>query len=308
MLKKIGVLWKEAQEDQETDKYVKMAEEDKKRYEEEMANYEPVVSDSSEPKVSKKKASTKVVKTGPKKARSAYIFFCSDARQEITANLGEEKPSKNAIMYELSKRWEETKSNPKLLQKYTKMAEEDKIRYTSEKSSVPEQETEPVVKVTKTKGRKPKVTKKVEPKVQEDEEPEPEPVVEEPEPVKPVTLKKAVDIYIEDKFDEMREKYPKRKEEVIRKNLRDAFEKLDSESEELQIYLAKELDILKSAAKSKKNEPKSDDKKKFVNFAKRHREEYNMKYPSDEYTHTVITQMMAKAWKELSEEEKAKYE
>ena len=69
-------------------------------------------------------------KNSPKRGKSSYIFFCADVRPQVKEDLGED--AKGMIMSELGKRWKELKEDKDRadeLANYTKMAEDDKIRY-----------------------------------------------------------------------------------------------------------------------------------------------------------------------------------
>jgi len=61
----------------------------------------------------------------PKRARSAYIFFCKEERPKLAQEEKEVKPVK--LMQLLADRW--NKLTAKKKKRYTQMAEEDKERY-----------------------------------------------------------------------------------------------------------------------------------------------------------------------------------
>ena len=73
----------------------------------------------------------------PKRAKSAYTYFCSDNREKAKLELGDEY--KNAeIFSKLGDMWNILKmdqSRKTELQKYTNLAAEDKVRYKKEMSS-----------------------------------------------------------------------------------------------------------------------------------------------------------------------------
>ena len=146
VLKELGRRWKEEDDSTKT-KYQDLANNDKKRYEEEMANYVP----SEEPETKEKKKRAKKAKDAPKNALSAYNFFCKDEREKVK----EKMPNSNAkeIMAELGKRWKDIKDTD-AADKYKKMAEEDKKRYAEEMETyVPSEEGE---KTKKPRAKKPK--------------------------------------------------------------------------------------------------------------------------------------------------------
>lgn len=78
VLKKLGEMWKDL-DDKKKKKYVKMAEQDKERYDEEMKNYNPPSSEKNENEKKKKKSK----KSGKKRALSGYMLFCKDAREDV---------------------------------------------------------------------------------------------------------------------------------------------------------------------------------------------------------------------------------
>jgi hypothetical protein len=65
-----------------------------------------------------------------KKPKSAYLFFCVEERENVK-NDGFES---GEILVELGKRWTELTNSEK--EKYVKMAEEDKQRYTNELNGI----------------------------------------------------------------------------------------------------------------------------------------------------------------------------
>ena len=152
VLKELGGRW-QATDEENRAKYQKMAEEDKARYAEEMKNYVPSEDDEEKPR--KKRA--KKAKNSPKNASGPYIFFCKEERAKIK----EEMPELAAkeIMAELGKRWKEIKDTD-AVEKYKKMAEEDKERFADEmKNYVPSEDDENEEKTKKTKkprAKKPK--------------------------------------------------------------------------------------------------------------------------------------------------------
>jgi hypothetical protein len=125
--KKMAEMWKE-----EADKepYQNMAKKDKERYTEELGDYEPKEGFKN-PKKSKE------VKTAPKRALSAYIFFTQAKRDEVKKSNPSMKSSE--IMSELGKLWKGLSDKKK--KPYEKLAEEDKERYAEDmKNYVPSEE------------------------------------------------------------------------------------------------------------------------------------------------------------------------
>lgn len=65
---------------------------------------------------------------GPKRPKSAYLFFCADKRPEVSKTA----KSLGDISKELARLWAETEDNPEERQKYQDLADEDKKRYEQE--------------------------------------------------------------------------------------------------------------------------------------------------------------------------------
>ena len=86
--------------------------------------------------IEKKTRKTKKTKdvNGPKKNKSAYMFFCAEGRLEIKAENSD--LDNKGIVVELGARWNKLKeSNGDKLKYYNDLAEEDKKRYLKEKES-----------------------------------------------------------------------------------------------------------------------------------------------------------------------------
>lgn len=106
------------------EKFNKMAEEDKVRYTQDL----DVLGDKDE-KPSKKKKEVSSLK----KNKSAYMFFCIEDRE----NLKKEGLVLNnkEVITEMANRWKKLKEdNPAKLEKFNKLAVQDKERYTNEKT------------------------------------------------------------------------------------------------------------------------------------------------------------------------------
>lgn len=109
--------------------YEKAAEDDRNRYEQEKESYVPPVEDFTPKRRGKKE------QNGPKRAKSAYLYFCTEKRDEVKAS----DPSLKAtdITSRLGEMWNKLKSDKNRVDElavYEKMAKEDKTRYESEKS------------------------------------------------------------------------------------------------------------------------------------------------------------------------------
>jgi high mobility group protein B3 len=160
---RLGELWKQLKANPKKQKelagYEKLAAADKARYIKDKESYVPPEDSGPVTKTGRKK---KEPKTGPKRAKSGYLYFCDETRSKIK----EEHPDMTAIEVtsELGKRWNVLKAKgEKAVKKYNDLAEKDKARYQSEKDTAS--------KVTNSKGKttaKPKAGTKQEKAVDED--------------------------------------------------------------------------------------------------------------------------------------------
>lgn len=121
--KKCSDTWKKMS-DGEKKKYVQMADKDKKRYETEMKGYVP-------PKDGGKKKGKKAKKdpNAPKRALSAFFWFCNDERSRVKASL----PAGSGVgdvSKECARLWSGLSAAQK--QKYDALAAKDKLRYERE--------------------------------------------------------------------------------------------------------------------------------------------------------------------------------
>lgn len=179
----LGSRWKLLKESTKTsdkkaiEKYAKQATKDKERYEQEMAEYQaPSEEELGEllatKKSAKKSSGGKKDPNKPKNPRSAYIFFCSEKREQVKNENPDLKTTD--VTSKLGELWRELKDDKDRsdeLANYNDMAEEDKIRYEREVSTyVPPASDEVVSKANKPA---PKKFKKPIPKpVTDDEETE----------------------------------------------------------------------------------------------------------------------------------------
>jgi hypothetical protein len=136
----LGKMWKELKEDddrsEELEKYNKLAAEDKDRYNEEVKNYTPNDDQAPTKKSSKKKSDKDP--NAPKRNKTAYIYFCSDKRAEAKSELGDDAKATEVTAL-LGKMWKDLKEDEDRsveLEKYTKMAADDKARYENETKKV----------------------------------------------------------------------------------------------------------------------------------------------------------------------------
>ena len=187
--KELGARWNTAKAAGEISKYEKMAKDDKVRYQDEMADYTPPTEDewAELTAKTKKKSKKKKKRTGPKRACSSYIFFC----KEMRATIKEENPTieSKEIMKELGVRWNTAKTAGEV-EKWVKMAADDKVRYKEESES--ESEVEEAEEKPQKKSLKRKATKEVEleEEVVEEEVVEEEVVVEKKKSKKKSSKKK----------------------------------------------------------------------------------------------------------------------
>jgi len=114
--------------------YEELATTDKARYE-----AEKQALSESDLKVKKTKV-TKKDKTGPKRGKTSYLFFCAEERVNVKLEHPELKAKE--ITVELGIRWQRLKEdNPDKVIYFEDLANQDKLRYESEKLVV---ETPPV--------------------------------------------------------------------------------------------------------------------------------------------------------------------
>ena len=163
--KELGRLWNALKESKKpADKkilaaYDKSAVDDKVRYHNEKANYTPPETDESENKTILRRGSKKSQKEGPKRPKSAYLFFCEHHRKELKTDNPDFKSTE--VTSELGRLWNELKadeSRASELETYEKQSSADKERYESEKSNNVDTVTKPAVK--KAAVTKPAVAKK----------------------------------------------------------------------------------------------------------------------------------------------------
>ena len=157
VMKELGRLWNtEYKGTKKSEKYNKLAENDKERYKEAMKTYEPSTefkaeleewkSVSSDSDGGKKK---RKCKSGPKRAVGAYMYFSAEMRPKVKAD-NEDMDSKE-VSAETGRLWrEEYKNDEKKSKKYYKLEKKDKERYDQEKIDwvVPDPTSDDEKKVT----------------------------------------------------------------------------------------------------------------------------------------------------------------
>jgi hypothetical protein len=146
---------------EEIDRLNLLAKKDKIRYNKEMENYTPVVSDDDDEEKGKKRA--KKDPNAPKGAKNAYLYYC-EANRSL---LKEDNPDMTGkeIQKELAEQWKALKEeDPEEAEIYTKMANDDKERFVAENAEYIENGDVPKVKKVAKKVTKVQetVTKKIE--------------------------------------------------------------------------------------------------------------------------------------------------
>lgn len=121
----LGKMWKAITPDDKKH-YESLAAQDKDRYNSEMSTYTPPA--DLEVKAPRTRGAKKE-RTGPKRAQSAYMYFCADRRESVKA----EGHTGSAIMKRLGELWRELSEDEKA--PYAEQAAQDKSRYESEKAS-----------------------------------------------------------------------------------------------------------------------------------------------------------------------------
>lgn len=123
--KVMGAEWR-LLSDKKKSKYISKAEEDKKRYSNEMKDYEKPSDDELVKENEVRRNS------GAKKALSSYMFFCKDFRPKIKESNPEMTMSE--INKELGRKWREEYFSVEDRQRWERLAEEDKERFQIKKS------------------------------------------------------------------------------------------------------------------------------------------------------------------------------
>lgn len=213
----------------------KMAEDDKARYAEQKAVYVPPV-DLHEPKRRGGKRET----NGPKRAKSAYLFFCAEYRSVVKTDLGESAKVTD-ITKELGSRWNALKSDSSRaaeLAKYTNAADGDKQRYDDEKSAGVKQTKTPANSKasddakTKTKAKTTKKTKTDISDVVDDDDIVEEEVAKKPAAKKSEGTANGYQAFCAAKRASIKEQYPKAKAHEITKKLSTAWKALPKKEQD----------------------------------------------------------------------------
>jgi hypothetical protein len=121
--RQIGALWR-GMNDTKRKPYMKLAEEDSRRYREEKARYVP------DPKYLSAKARKKDP-NAPKRAMSGYLFFCQAHRKNMQKQYPKKKMTEIASL--LAGKWRQASASQKA--KFQRESDKDKARYTREKKA-----------------------------------------------------------------------------------------------------------------------------------------------------------------------------
>jgi hypothetical protein len=194
IVKELGARWTKLKLDNEDEitRLNGLSEIDKERYRTEMETYEPPVDDGSgdddKPKKKKKKK-----QTGPKRGKSAYLFFCEKERKSIKDDEPDLPPKEVTI--KLGHSWQELKEDEDRADEmsvFTDLAAKDKARYVEEKENWENSDVEDDHKPKKVPKAKKEATKKATSKkkavAEDDEDNE---LVEEKAAAKKASAKKA---------------------------------------------------------------------------------------------------------------------
>lgn len=120
--KLLGTMWK-ALSPKQKEKYEKLANQDKSRYENEMKSYTPPEGSQDV----QTKGRSRKERTGPKKAMNAYMYFGQAMRPKLKG-----KVDSKDMMSEIGRLWKELPEDQK--GQYEQQALADKQRYESEKN------------------------------------------------------------------------------------------------------------------------------------------------------------------------------
>lgn len=235
----LGVRWNKLKNDKkrakELTKYEKLAGEDKSRYETEKNQYVPPPNDSDDGRKKRKKCD----KTGPKRAKSAYLYFCDDKRNAVKTASPEMKATD--VTTKLGQLWNELKADNKRsaeLKKYEAMAAEDKARYDSEKEA-PSTQTKNKVSAPKKGSAKATVAapKKSSAKApakstKKNKSEETEEVVDEPTTSKKGGKQSNYQAFCSARRDELKQGNPNMKPSDITKKLSEEWKELSAEEKE----------------------------------------------------------------------------
>lgn len=284
VMREMGRCWREIKDSTEEEdvekhqKYTEMASKDKERYLNEMESYVPL--DENEVEAlnnnKKKKSSKKKNDDKPKKARSAYIFFCVEKRAEIKEENPDATPQDiTKIIGEL---WNEYKNEAEYaseLEKFNEMNRQDKLRYEKELA-----EHEPTPQTEEKQTKKKPVKREIKIVTRE---------ISDDEETQVINTDNEDTELEEDTYDEISE--PEIKQ--IKKPKRKAQSETKPEPKQCRKAQSKPETVTK-----KKPQP-------YLNFCKENRQIVIQNNPS--FSLTDVTKALAIQWKALSAEERAEW-
>ena len=167
MTTELGRRWKQLKEStnpadkKRYKKYEDASTADKKRYDDEMADYEPPSDEELEllaankPKRGRKSTKKTTEEGKPKRGRSAYIFYCQDNRPVVKQEMGDAKATE--VTTELGRRWTAVRdTGGDEYEKYQQLAAADKKRYEAEIAALELTEAPKAPKAKKAKPPSPK--------------------------------------------------------------------------------------------------------------------------------------------------------
>lgn len=250
--KELGLRWNALKESKKpADKkilavYEKAAADDKARYQDEKADYTPPEVDSSDDNTRRRRGKRKSAKKGPKRAKSGYLYFCEERRDQLKASNPNLKSTE--ITSELGRLWNELKADSSRaaeLSKYENNAANDKKRYETEKSDNVDELKQKNTKPTPPKKEAPKKSKKEDVVVEDEDE---DVVEDEAPPVKKGKVAPAKSVpaketpsakklngyqkYCENRRPELKAKHANDKPADITKKLSDEWKSLSKEDKQ----------------------------------------------------------------------------
>ena len=242
----------------------------------------------------------------PKRARSAYIFYSQEVRPQVKLEMpGEKAPD---VTREIAARWKELKQSTKKadktkVEKYTKMAEDDKKRAVEEMESFTPSTDEEIAATKPKRGRKTTSTKKSD---------------------KPKKGRTAYNFFCAENRQHVKEDNPDADSKQVTKLLSELWKEVKEDDDEVKIYkdmAAKDKiryereisnyepsddDCEESEPKPKKTKTtKTTDKDGFKKYCNANRDEVKEENPK--LKTADITKILKEEWDELSEKEKTEW-
>jgi hypothetical protein len=268
-----------------------LAEIDKERYLKEMETYEPPADDGDDDD-DKTKKTKKKKQAGPKRCKSAYLFFCEKERKSIKEDDPALQPKE--VTTKLGEAWQELKKDEDRADEmsvFTDLADEDKARYIEEKENWENIDGEDEEKPKKAAPKK-AAPKKAAPKKAAPKKAAPKKAAPKKAAPKKAAPKKAED---EELFEE--------DDELVEED-----EELVEEDEELvEDTKPKKVSVKKSTGKKKASVKKSGGKKMtgYVMFSKYFRKKTEDETPG--LKGAIVTKALAAAWRDLGTDGKEEW-